>query len=195
MLDIMHRFAPKRNRQVCVYKKLSDCGGIFDEVMGILNAHGKRVVEFPGIMPNPTYAKAQEGARPEKENDVDLILAVGGGSVSDCCKVISELGKKYGKTPTQIILRWHIQDGNFDIYDFELTADEMAQIAAMNQNKRYYNVSNGMAVTEDTPKAIADLTLKLLNEPELLSKMRAAMPQVSCTAPEAVYSWIRDHKE
>ena len=58
-----------------------------------------------------------------------------------------------------------------------------------------YFVSNGMAVTEDTPKAIADLTLKLLNEPELLSKMRAAMPQVSCTAPEAVYSWIRDHKE
>lgn len=58
-----------------------------------------------------------------------------------------------------------------------------------------YFVSNGMAVTEDTPKAIADLTLKLLNEPELLSKMRAAMPQVSCTASEAVYSWIWDHKE
>ena len=38
-------------------------------------------------------------------------------------------------------------------------------------------------------------TLKLLNEPELLSKMRAAMPQVSCTASEAAYSRIRDHKE
>lgn len=63
------------------------------------------------------------------------------------------LGEKYGKTSTQIILRWHIQAGNvvipgsknpehiksnFDLFDFELTADEMAQIAAMNQNKRYY---------------------------------------------------------
>ena len=38
-------------------------------------------------------------------------------------------------------------------------------------------------------------TLKLLNELELLSKMRAAMPQVSCTASEAVHSRIRDHKE
>lgn len=59
--------------------------GIYDEVMTILNAGGKRVVEFSGIMPNPTYAKVQEGAKLAKESDVDLILAVGGGSVSDLC--------------------------------------------------------------------------------------------------------------
>ena len=67
--------------------------------------------------------------------------------------LFAKLGEKYGKTSTQIILRWHIQAGNvvipgsknpehiksnFDLFDFELTADEMAQIAAMNQNKRYY---------------------------------------------------------
>ena len=63
--------------------------GVYDEIMGILNAAGKRVVEFDRIMPNPTYAKAQEGAKLARENHVDLILAVGGGSVSDCCKVIS----------------------------------------------------------------------------------------------------------
>ncbi len=63
--------------------------GVYDEVTGILKAAGKRVVEFGGIMPNPTYRKAQEGARLARENHVDLILAVGGGSVSDCCKVIS----------------------------------------------------------------------------------------------------------
>lgn len=67
--------------------------GVYDEVMGILNARGKRVIEFPGIMPNPTYAKVQEGARLARENQVDLILAVGGGSVSDCCKVISAQAK------------------------------------------------------------------------------------------------------
>ena len=67
--------------------------GIYDEVMGILNAKGKRVVEFSGIMSNPTYAKVQEGAKLARENHVDLILAVGGGSVSDCCKVISAQAK------------------------------------------------------------------------------------------------------
>ena len=67
--------------------------GVYDEVMGILNAKGKRVVEFSGIMSNPTYAKVQEGAKLARENHVDLILAVGGGSVSDCCKVVSAQAK------------------------------------------------------------------------------------------------------
>ncbi len=67
--------------------------GVYDEVMGILNAKGKRVVEFSGIMSNPTYAKVQEGAKLAQENHVDLILAVGGGSVSDCCKVVSAQAK------------------------------------------------------------------------------------------------------
>ena len=53
--------------------------GVYDEIMGILNAAGKRIVEFSGIMSNPTYAKVQEGAKLAWENHVDLILAVGGG--------------------------------------------------------------------------------------------------------------------
>ncbi len=63
--------------------------GIYDEIIGILNAAGKHIVEFHGIMPNPTYDKVQEGAKLARENRVDLILAVGGGSVSDCCKVVA----------------------------------------------------------------------------------------------------------
>ena len=58
--------------------------GVYDEVVSILNAAGKCVVEFSGIMSNPTYAKVQDGAKLSRENHVDLILAVGGGSVSDC---------------------------------------------------------------------------------------------------------------
>mgnify|MGYP000180180711 FL=1 len=65
------------------------CNGVYDEIMGILNAQGKCVVEFSGIMSNPTYAKVQDGAKLARGNHVDLILAVGGGSVSDCCKVTS----------------------------------------------------------------------------------------------------------
>lgn len=67
--------------------------GILDEIKSILNDAGKTVTEFSGIMPNPTYTKVQEGARLAKENQIDFILAVGGGSVIDCCKVISAQAK------------------------------------------------------------------------------------------------------
>ncbi len=63
--------------------------GIYGEVTAILQESGKKIVEFGGVMPNPTYAKVQEGARLAKENGVDLILAVGGGSVTDCCKIVA----------------------------------------------------------------------------------------------------------
>ncbi|MBS6789237.1 iron-containing alcohol dehydrogenase [Megasphaera sp.] len=63
--------------------------GIYDEIMEILTKAEKDVVEFSGIMANPTYAKVLEGAKIAKEQGVDLILAVGGGSVMDCCKAVS----------------------------------------------------------------------------------------------------------
>lgn len=63
--------------------------GVYDEVAGILAAEGKTVVDFPGIMPNPTYAKVQEGAKLAREKSVDFILAVGGGSTIDCCKIMA----------------------------------------------------------------------------------------------------------
>lgn len=63
--------------------------GIYEELTAILKDAGKRIVEFPGIMSNPTYAKVQEGAALARNEDVDLILAVGGGSVIDACKIIS----------------------------------------------------------------------------------------------------------
>lgn len=63
--------------------------GIYDEIKELLADAGKEVVEISGIKSNPTYDKAQEGAALVKEKGVDFILAVGGGSVVDCCKVIS----------------------------------------------------------------------------------------------------------
>lgn len=65
----------------------------------------------------------------------------------------TQLAQKYGKTNAQIILRWHIQDGNivipgsknndhikdnFDVFDFKLTENEMSEISALDCNKRYY---------------------------------------------------------
>ena len=62
--------------------------GIYEEIAGILKAAGKTVTEFSGIMSNPTWAKVQEGAQLAREHQIDLVLAVGGGSVVDCCKIV-----------------------------------------------------------------------------------------------------------
>ena len=73
--------------------------------------------------------------------------------------IFTELAKKHGKTNAQIILRWHIQSGNvvipgsknpahirdnFDIFDFTLTEEDMAEIAKVNKNKRYYTATPEM---------------------------------------------------
>lgn len=63
--------------------------GIYDQVMDILKASGKTIVEDAGVMPNPTVEKLYEGCRLAKENNVDFILAVGGGSVCDYAKAVS----------------------------------------------------------------------------------------------------------
>ena len=83
--------------------------------------------------------------------------------------IFGELAKKYGKTNAQIILRWHIQSGNvvipgsknpahirdnFDIFDFELTEEDMAQIAKLNKGVRYYTA------TPEMIKAYANMQLK-----------------------------------
>lgn len=63
--------------------------GIYDEVLKALKDEGKEVFEDPGVMSNPTVQKLYEGCRIAKENDVDLILAVGGGSTIDYAKAVS----------------------------------------------------------------------------------------------------------
>ena len=67
--------------------------GIYDEVKAILEGAGKKVTDFSGIMSNPTYAKVQEGAALAKKENIDFILAVGGGSVIDCCKIMAAQAK------------------------------------------------------------------------------------------------------
>ena len=70
--------------------------------------------------------------------------------------LFTKLGQKYGKTNVQIILRWHIQEGtivfprstnpvhikeNFEIFDFELTEDEMNEIRKLDSGKRFFNMT------------------------------------------------------
>lgn len=80
--------------------------------------------------------------------------------------VFTKLGEKYGKSPAQIILRWHTQAGNvvipgsknpdhirdnFALFDFTLTTEEMNEIAALDKNTRYYTS------TPDMLKAYAEM--------------------------------------
>lgn len=63
--------------------------GAYADVISVLKLANKRIIEFSGIMPNPTLDYVRKGATFAKKQKVDLILAVGGGSVIDCCKAIS----------------------------------------------------------------------------------------------------------
>ena len=63
--------------------------GIYDEVMAILKEEGKNVAEIAGVMPNPTLEKLYEGVAIARNHKVDLLLAVGGGSVCDYAKAVS----------------------------------------------------------------------------------------------------------
>ena len=63
--------------------------GVYDKVVEILKANGKVIFEDAGVMPNPTVEKLYEGCERAKNGKVDLILAVGGGSVCDYAKAVS----------------------------------------------------------------------------------------------------------
>lgn len=72
--------------------------GSYADVMTVLESmgystsgdasEGKRIIEFSGIMSNPTVAKMREGAKLAADNNVGLVIAIGGGSVMDCCKAL-----------------------------------------------------------------------------------------------------------
>ena len=63
--------------------------GIYDDVVKILKTCNKNIIELPGVMSNPTLEKLYEGCELARKNNIDLILAVGGGSVCDYSKAVS----------------------------------------------------------------------------------------------------------
>lgn len=86
--------------------------GIYDEVTSILKESGKSIIEFSGITSNPTYKKVLEGAKIARENHVELLLGIGGGSVMDCCKAISIAARYNGDA-------WNDFWMHLGVFDFE----------------------------------------------------------------------------
>ena len=60
--------------------------GVYDEIVTLLKAAGKEIIEFSGITPNPRYSEVQACAKLAREQKVDFMLAAGGGSVIDCVR-------------------------------------------------------------------------------------------------------------
>lgn len=134
--------------------------------IGISNFEGKYIEElqmkweivpqFIQVEAHP-YFTQQELRRTLDEYGIRLMswYPLGHGDTSLMNEpIFSELGEKYGKTPAQVILRWHTQMGfvvipgsknvdhirdNLDILDFKLTEEEMSEIAKLDKNERYYH--------------------------------------------------------
>ncbi len=134
--------------------------------IGISNFEGKYIAEletkweivpqFIQVEAHP-YFTQQELRKTLYKYDIKLMswYPLGHGDTSLMNEpVFKELGKKYGKTPAQVILRWHTQMGfvvipgsrnvdhirdNLNILDFRLTDEEMAEIAKLDKGERYYH--------------------------------------------------------
>lgn len=78
--------------------------GLYDQVISILEKAGATVHELPGVEPNPRVATVNKGVAICKENDIDFLLAVGGGSVIDCTKAIAA-GAKYDGDAWDIVTK------------------------------------------------------------------------------------------
>ena len=112
----------------------------------------------PAVLQTEIHPYSQEKGLKEFLSKEDIVIQawypLGHGDAALLQQpVFAKLAEKYGKSNAQIILRWHIQAGNvvipgsknlehiranFDLFDFELTAEEMQEIQKLNKDKRYY---------------------------------------------------------
>jgi len=143
--------------------------GLYDKVTEVLKACGKNVVELSGIKPNPSYAQVLEGARLVRENKVDLILAVGGGSVIDCAKAISVSAYATGD-PWQ---RYWI--------DFEAVDNEIVPVGTiLTMTGTASEMNSGSVITNE------EVTVKTgrVFEPEVNPKFSILNPEFTYSVPQ-----------
>lgn len=80
--------------------------GLYDQVINCLNEIEAQVFELPGVEPNPRITTARKGVEICKTEGIDFILAVGGGSVIDCTKLIAA-GAKYEGDAWDLVVKKH----------------------------------------------------------------------------------------
>ncbi|MFR3092840.1 MAG: iron-containing alcohol dehydrogenase [Eggerthella lenta] len=67
--------------------------GLYDKVRGLLESAGMELFELAGVEPNPRHTTANRGAAICRQNGIDVVLAVGGGSAIDCAKGVAAAAK------------------------------------------------------------------------------------------------------
>ncbi len=143
--------------------------GLYDEVVKTLKACDKNITELSGIKPNPAYSQVLEGARLVRENKIDLILAVGGGSVIDCAKAISVSAYAEGD-PWQ---RYWI--------DFEEVDNEIVPVGTiLTMTGTASEMNGGSVITNE------DVTIKTgrVYGPEVYPKFSILNPEFTYTVPQ-----------
>jgi alcohol dehydrogenase len=78
--------------------------GLYDQALSVLNEIGATVFELPGVEPNPRITTARKGIEICKQEGIEFLLAVGGGSVIDCTKLIAA-GAKYDGDPWDLVTK------------------------------------------------------------------------------------------
>ena len=143
--------------------------GLYDEVVKTLKACDKNIAELSGIKPNPAYSQVLEGARLVRENKIDLILAVGGGSVIDCAKAISVSAYAKGD-PWQ---RYWI--------DFEEVDNEIVPVGTiLTMTGTASEMNGGSVITNE------EVTIKTgrVYGPEVYPKFSILNPEFTYTVPQ-----------
>ncbi len=143
--------------------------GLYDQIVGILKECGKNVVELSGINSNPRYSQVLQGCQLVKQNDVDLILAVGGGSVIDCAKAISVSAYAHGD-PWQ---RYWI--------DYEPVDNKIVPVGAVLTMAGTASEMNGGSVITNEEKVIKN---GRVYDAEVYPKFSILNPEYTFTVPK-----------
>lgn len=120
--------------------------GIYDTAMSILKETGLQVFELSGVEPNPKIESVRKGVDICKKEDINMVLAIGGGSVIDCAKVVAA-GACYDKDPWDLVIAPYRIKKALPIYSVLTLAatgsemDKFAVISDMSKNEKWGTAS------------------------------------------------------
>ena len=139
--------------------------GVYDQVTGALARH--EVVEFAGIEPNPRYETCMKAAELAKQEQVDFLLAVGGGSVLDGTKFIAAAINYEGRDP------WEILTSNGAAVKSALSLGSVLTLPATGSEMNFYSVISREGTDEKLP----------FGSPHVYPRFSVLDPEVTYTLP------------
>lgn len=143
--------------------------GLYDTIMEYMKEAGKTVVELSGVMSNPTADKLREGVDLARKHKVDLVLAVGGGSVVDCSKGIAASAKADGDVFTRF---WVNQE--------EVTNDTLPVAAVVTMSGTGSEMNTGSVITDTATKQ----KIGRIFDERLAPRFSILNPEYTMTLPE-----------